>query len=205
MARCGLVLTSPLPDINLSQRLGLSNPQQTDFTRLVDPLLSIMSSHHLDFSHTFRLLGQFTSVDSPHIDRFIEMIAPKSQVPEYLYRSSRDEWKEWLKEYQTRLEESEKETGQSLQDRRKRMDAANPRFILRQWILEEAIERLEKKSDRAFLQRILDMATNPYEAYGEDEVDPAVCSRPTAEVEEQRRLCSLGDDSMLGFQCSCSS
>lgn len=164
-----------------------------------------MSQHHLDFSRTFRLLSQFTTADSPHNDRFLDMICPKSSVPEYIRDSAHGEWKEWLQKYQARVEDSDKAAGLDVSTRRKRMQAANPRFILRQWVLEEAISRLEKDNDVLFLQKVLDMATKPFEEYGEDLVDPAACARPTPEVEEERRLCGVGDDSMLGFQCSCSS
>ena len=189
----------------MPQRLGLHDSKQSDFSDLVDPLLSMMSQNHLDFSRTFRLLAQFTRIDSPHFDRLVEMLCPKSAVPQYLQNSYEEEWKEWFRTYQARLEESEISAGTSVENRRERIRAANPRFILRQWILEEAISRLEKDSDVAFLQRVLDMANRPFDDYGEEEVDPAVCKKPTDEVMEQKTLCGIGDKQMLGFQCSCSS
>ncbi|CAD6589590.1 MAG: hypothetical protein CYPHOPRED_004877, partial [Cyphobasidiales sp. Tagirdzhanova-0007] len=157
----------------MGRRLGLHDPKQSDFSDLVDPLLSMMSQHHLDFSRTFRLLAQFTRTDSPHFDRLAEMLCPKTLVPQYLQDSYEEEWKEWFHTYQARLEESEESAGKSVDNRRERIKAANPRFILRQWILEEAISRLEKDSDVAFLQRVLDMANRPFDDYGEEEVDPA--------------------------------
>lgn len=48
------------------------------------------------------------------------------------------------------------------------------------------------------------MATHPFETYGEDlPLNPDAC--PSAEVAEQQRLCGLGSKAMLGYQCSCSS
>ena len=164
-----------------------------------------MERHKLDFSGTFRLLTQFESTTSKNIDAFLDRLLPQSQVPEHLRGTCREDWKNWLGTWQARLEESEKSGGADASSRRKRMAAHNPRFILRQWVLEETIKRLEQDNDKAFLQRVLDMATNPFEEYGEDAVDPTMCTKPTDEVQEQRRLCSLGADSMLGFQCSCSS
>lgn len=133
------------------------------------------------------------------------MLLPRDLVPPYLQDTCRQDWTEWLKVYQERVEASEREKGGDVRSRQECMQAANPRFILRQWILEEAIKRLERDNDVAFLQRVLDMATHPFESYGEDIVDPAACSLPTDEVAEQRRLCEIGDEQMLGFQCSCSS
>jgi len=189
----------------MSQKLGLLDSQQSDFTQLFTPLLELMERHKLDFSGTFRLLTQFESTTSKTIDAFLDRLLPKAQVPEHLRDTCREDWKSWLSTWQARLEESEKSGGAAASSRRKRMAAHNPRFILRQWVLEETIKRLEQDNNKAFLQRVLDMATNPFEEYGEDAIDPTVCTKPTDEVQEQRRLCSLGDNSMLGFQCSCSS
>jgi hypothetical protein len=53
------------------------------------------------------------------------------------------------------------------------------------------------------------MASNPFLPYGreEDASDLALLddSHLSAEEKEERRLCGLGPDEMLGFQCSCSS
>lgn len=47
------------------------------------------------------------------------------------------------------------------------------------------------------------MATNPFEPWGDVGIDREVCVRE--EVGEERRYCGLGEQKMLGFQCSCSS
>ena len=47
------------------------------------------------------------------------------------------------------------------------------------------------------------MATNPYEPWGAERVGEEVCI--SSEVEEEGRYCGLGEEKMMGFQCSCSS
>lgn len=197
---CVASMTDPL-----LQKFGLSEPKQSDFSEIFEPFLSLLEQHKLDFSRSFRLLAQFESVESQNIERFLDMLVPGSQVPEHLKSSAREDWKAFLTKYQARLEETEASSASSSADRRRRISAANPRFVLRQWVLEEAIKRLEEKNDVTFLQRVLNMATHPFEEYGEDVVDPAQCAKPSDEVVEQRRLCEIGDNAMLGFQCSCSS
>lgn len=169
-------------------------------------MLALMESHHLDYSRTFRLLSQYTSTTSANFDKFLDKFAPKTQVPDYLHGNYRSEWKEWFQKYEKRLEESEKEAGATLSDRSARIKAANPRFVLRQWILEEAISRLRKDNDITFLQKVLDMATKPFDDYGEESIDEdEIAACPSPEVLEQRRLCDIGPTDMQGFQCSCSS
>lgn len=160
----------------------------------------------MDYSRTFRTLSQFTSVSSSDFDKFVDRFVPKTQVPNYLHGNYRNEWKEWFETYEKRLVESEQQAGAKPEDRRSRMTAVNPRFILRQWVLEESIARLRKDNDIAFLQQVLDMATKPFEEYGAElisESEDIAC--PTPEVMEQRRLCEIGPIDMVGFQCSCSS
>ena len=49
----------------------------------------------------------------------------------------------------------------------------------------------------------LQMATNPFRPWGAEGVGEEVCL--AGEVREERRYCELGDERMLGLQCSCSS
>jgi len=46
------------------------------------------------------------------------------------------------------------------------------------------------------------MACRPFDAWGGEAVGEAELSD---EVVEERRLCGLGEEAMVGFQCSCSS
>ena len=48
------------------------------------------------------------------------------------------------------------------------------------------------------------MATNPFEPWGA-EGDPRPVNELEEEEREERRVCGLGANKMLGFQCSCSS
>lgn len=50
------------------------------------------------------------------------------------------------------------------------------------------------------------MACNPYETWGdEDEEYDIDGADGDEEMRQERRVCGLGEKSMLGFQCSCSS
>jgi len=82
----------------------------------------------------------------------------------------------------------------------------NPRFVLRQWVLEEVIKKVEKDPDsgKKILGKVLQMACNPYEPWGA-EGDERPDEELDAEIREERRFCGMGAKAMLGFQCSCSS
>lgn len=89
------------------------------------------------------------------------------------------------------------------------MDSVNPRFTLRQWVLEETIAKLDTaEPDLLALDRVLEMSSEPFKAYSEEIIEKkegGSCLVEGEQEKEERRLCELGSTGMLGFQCSCSS
>jgi uncharacterized protein YdiU (UPF0061 family) len=64
----------------------------------------------------------------------------------------------WLTKYSSRLSKDREEWGSSSQEgvdaaRKRGMDGVNPRFMLRQWVLEEVVAKVEK--DATSRRRIL--------------------------------------------------
>lgn len=165
---------------------------------LFEPFLDILEDNNLDFFHTFRTLCSFPGVDSPSFKDFLGKFIPLEEVPKNQQSAAHEEATTWLQKYEQRLIESESAAGQDASSRQNRMRTANPRFALRQWVLEEAIKRLDEKKDTAFLDLVMHMSVNPFESYGED-------GAKNASEEEQARLCGIGPQGMLGMQCSCSS
>ncbi|KAG9093784.1 hypothetical protein FS749_013736 [Ceratobasidium sp. UAMH 11750] len=114
----------------------------------------------------------------------------------------------WLEKYAVRILEDRDEawTEVDLADRERRMRAVNPRFVLRQWVLEEVIADLDEDMEkgRSVLVKVLDMASRPFELWGA-EGDPRPESELGEEERAERRLCGVGSTKFLGFQCSCSS
>ncbi|KAK4049153.1 hypothetical protein OIV83_004327 [Microbotryomycetes sp. JL201] len=187
-------------------RLGLQSAQDGDF-ELVSGLLDLMALHSLDFTNTLRLLSQFPgSTTDPVYEAFIEHLLPAASVAAnpMLPPTARDDWRAWFDKYAARL--SQEQSSGQIADRRSRMNAVNPRFTLRQWVLEETIKSLDhQRGDTRMLERVLDMVGNPFESYGELDVGTAVCELLDEEGQERQRLCGIGSQAYLGFQCSCSS
>ena len=187
-------------------RLGFVSDQPEDFT-LASEFLTLLANFELDHAMSHRVLSQFPGVRSPKFDAFLDLLLPADLVPDHAREAARDDAREFLVRYETRLgAQAELDAATT---RRERMDKVNPRFVLRQWVLEETIAKLDKPGDEAdvaALERVLDMAGEPFEAYGEVEVGEAGSGAcPTKEEQERQRLCGMGSEEMLGFQCSCSS
>ncbi len=116
----------------MRRRLGLRRQDESDESTIIRPLLRTMEDQALDFHGTFRTLS-------------------KGAVVEKLLGANKDDgfrkdWERWVGTYEARVE-SEKDDWSSQAERLKEMRKANPRFILRQWVLEEVIAKVEKDPD----------------------------------------------------------
>ncbi|EIN04035.1 UPF0061-domain-containing protein [Punctularia strigosozonata HHB-11173 SS5] len=214
----------------MHQRLGLKGQEPTDEAEIVRPLLDLIKNHKLDFHSVFRKLAYFRPSlleSSAHVDgeaagsssepntgatqspleKFLSAVL--SQTPyELLDRAqAAKDVLTWLDKYAERLERDTAQWGEDADAKRQEaMLSVNPRFILRQWVLEEVIKKCEQDVDsgKRVLRKVLQMACSPYEKWGaEDQVE--LSDDVDKEVAEERRYCGMGERKMLGFQCSCSS
>uniref|UniRef100_A0A0W0FFL1 Selenoprotein O n=1 Tax=Moniliophthora roreri TaxID=221103 RepID=A0A0W0FFL1_MONRR len=195
----------------MRRRLGLTKQNPEDEATLSRPLLDMIASQKLDFHKTLRLLCYYTPLNQ---EIFITAALKNTSEPAFIDEfTARHEWSTWLDKYATRA----KEDGEWSEEERKReMLNANPRFVLRQWALEEVIRVTEKDGERGkrLLAKVLHMACNPYEVWGNEEGEmrdlellslEGEKEEMSEEEKEERRFCGVGEKQMLGFQCSCSS
>ncbi|KAJ7475769.1 hypothetical protein FB451DRAFT_1244693 [Mycena latifolia] len=213
----------------MRKRLALRRAEPTDETTLVRPLLDLMATHKLDFHGTFRVLTAFrpgmlpaseSKLDSAdnsgtELDALIARLLAQAPGAERVDRTrATEDWRTWLNVYARRVEReadqwtSTEGAAEGMDVQRTRMArAANPRFVLRQWVLQEVIAAVEKDAvrGRRVLAKVLHMACNPFEPWGGEDADPDDEAQLDAEEREERRFCGPGDSRMLGFQCSCSS
>ncbi|KZT07649.1 UPF0061-domain-containing protein [Laetiporus sulphureus 93-53] len=204
----------------MHKRLGLRRLQEDDEATLFRPLLDLLSEHKLDFHGSFRRLAFFrpSITDDPR-NALISSILALSGEPQNLDREkATHDLRAWLRLYGERIEGEREEwtRGSELQNgdreadvdaqRERTMKEANPRFVLRQWVLEEVIKNVERDVDdgKHLLAKVLQMACKPFEPWGAEDLQGDE-STLDAEIKEERRYCSLGDRKLLGFQCSCSS
>ncbi|KAG7562936.1 hypothetical protein FFLO_01626 [Filobasidium floriforme] len=197
-----------------AKRFGLADKSDRDnSSTVIDPFLQILANIELDFHSALRALCAFQpsmlkeerSADLEAVlDRMVETAKPNKRS------EGKDALKPWFKQYAAAIEQDRalwESAGDKWEESRSaEMRGVNPRFVLRQWLLEETIKKLEHGSGlarRKLLGDIMHMATHPFEPYG-GELLGAEAELSDTQKEEQR-LCSIGSRQMLGFQCSCSS
>jgi len=152
---------------DIFNRLGLRKSPKSDATGIFKPFLDLLEEHDLDFHSTFRKLSAFRpghiQDNDEKLDGFISHLLESTPRPEKLdrVRASAD-FKLWLTKYSDRILEEREEWGSISQEevdalRQKEMNGVNPRFVLRQWVLEEVIAKVEKDavSGRRVLAKVL--------------------------------------------------
>ncbi|KAF2810874.1 UPF0061-domain-containing protein [Mytilinidion resinicola] len=176
----------------MTLRLGLKTFKDSDFEELFSEWLDLMEAHELDFHHCFRRMSgvklQDLESDEARKDvagRFFAKEPPRDETP------ARERVAKWLKKWGERVREDWGEGKDG--ERETEMAKVNPKFIPRSWVLDELIERVEKKEERDILQGVMKMTLNPFEeSWGWNE-------------SEEERLCGDVPKYKGMMQCSCSS
>jgi len=178
----------------MTARLGLKTHKEEDFDKLFSELLDTLEAFELDFNHTFRKLSNISLGD-------IETEEQRKEKAGVLFHhdglsaGSEDDARAriatWLDQWRQRVIEDWGEGKDS--ERQEAMKKVNPKFIPRSWILDELIDRVEKKGEREILSNVMKLALNPFEEeWGWDR-------------EEEERLCGDVPRFKRAMQCSCSS
>jgi serine/tyrosine/threonine adenylyltransferase len=164
---------------------------------LFSEVLSMLEDISCDFNHFFFRLSKtplFTFKTSEEYEAAAEHILPAET--ETVKRASIERLATWLEStYRPRLE---KDGRMDDVERCDRMKKVNPKFVLRQWILEEVIAKTKSEKgvgveDKEMLDMVLKMVLEPFkEEWGFDKG-------------EEERLCGDVPKIERGFQCSCSS
>lgn len=131
-------------------KLGLHTAQEAD-TMLLGQLLALMQQDHVDYTIYFRRLCDFSmSGDNTAVrDLFID----------------REAFDRWTNQYTARLAaENSNDT-----ERCKRMKTANPKFILRNYLAQQAIELAQKQQDFSEVKNLLQVLQNPFDEHPEFE------------------------------------
>lgn len=130
------------------------------------------------------ILAQFgasAQMIQAEIERMNASAKLQDVTPAQKAQNDRKAWQGWLARYGARLHR-EAEAGADPQKRVQTMNATNPRYILRNWIAQQAIEKAEK-GDYSEVRRVLKLLQHPFsddiaaQIAEESSNDEAACSR----------------------------
>ncbi|KAH7321178.1 hypothetical protein B0I35DRAFT_408165 [Stachybotrys elegans] len=193
----------------MTLRLGLRTCKESDFQVLFSDLLDAMENLGLDFNHFFRRLSNIHVADIATPEARLEKASVffHSEGPPPVGSSTaRQTIAEWLEQWRSRVVEDwelDDDSSAKDEDRIQAMKRVNPNFVPRGWILDEVIRRVEQGKEREVLDRIMHMATHPFEDSWDGQTIDGVQWK--GDAEEEQRWISDPPRTERAMQCSCSS
>jgi uncharacterized protein YdiU (UPF0061 family) len=130
----------------MSAKLGLGKNLEADI-QLIGSLLALMHASQLDYTNLFRSLGNFDSSTDAANDELRD---------QFIDRAAFDAWSA---AYRARLQHEPCADS----ERKARMDAVNPKYILRNYLAQNAIEKAEKQRDFSEIDRLLNLLAKPFD------------------------------------------
>ncbi len=131
----------------LRDKLGLAIHHDKDI-ELISELFSLMENQRMDYTYFFRTLSHYDG----NRDKILSLAMLKKPL------------EEWLDLYDSRLRLEE----QSMQERIKAMQQTNPKYILKNYMLQEAIDKAEQ-GDFSAVSDLMTLAKAPFDEHPEFE------------------------------------
>jgi len=128
----------------MSKKLGIRN--ETGNAEFIQKLLNIMQNQGVDYTLFFRTLSRY---DGDKKDLLNLTLKP-------------DDLEKWLNLYDNRISEI------GLEDRISKMVKTNPKYVLKNYMLQEAIDKAEK-GDFSLVNNLLEIAHKPFDEHLEFE------------------------------------
>ncbi|GAB1269827.1 YdiU family protein [Aurantivibrio infirmus] len=144
----------------LLEKLGLTSVRNDDDS-LIEDLQSVLKVVETDMTIFYRKLANISTIDEASNNNDDEVIAPLLDAyyqTEQLNDNNKETIATWLRRYQSRLraESSDDETRRAL------MNSVNPKYVLRNYLAQLAIDEAEK-GDNSLVNELLDVLRKPYD------------------------------------------
>lgn len=145
-------------------KLGIFSEQDEDI-QLIEDLKDVLMASETDMTIFFRNLSKIDP--EREIDTeggFLEIVRESFYNPDEIKGEVLDKWRNWFRAYFLRLK-SENLTNS---ERTKNMDLVNPKYVLRNYMAQLAIDAAEK-GDYSLVSDLHEMLKNPYDEQPENE------------------------------------
>ncbi|MEM7086716.1 MAG: YdiU family protein [Bacteroidota bacterium] len=137
----------------MRSKIGLFSEGEND-PLLVKDLETILQLTETDMTLFFRSLSDFRKGDA---SKGLEVVKDAFYVPNEVSDSIAQQWREWFARYSERLEKE----ALSDAERREKMNAINPKYVLRNYMAQLAIDAADK-GDYSVIDELFQLLKQPY-------------------------------------------
>lgn len=145
----------------MAEKLGLAAFQAQTDEKLITELLQVLQLTETDMTIFYRQLAEFAieQADLTQVteDELIVPLLAAYYVPEQLTGAVKNRLAMWLRDYAQRV----RQDGTTDDLRRERMNAVNPKYVLRNYLAQLAIDQAET-GDFSLIAELLDVLRHPY-------------------------------------------
>jgi len=175
----------------MAQKLGLEAFDVETDEDLTAELLDVLQLAETDMTIFYRQLANVNlaavaiDTSTPETSTPEELLAPLMDayyVPEQLTDEVRERIVGWLRSYEQRV----RKDGSSHELRRERMNAVNPKYVLRNYLAQLAIDKAEQ-GDFSMVNELLEVLRNPYD----DQPDKSDYAKKRPDWARSRAGCSM--------------
>ena len=144
----------------MAAKLGLTTLEGAEDEALLGELLALLALIETDMTLFFRALSSFTPPNdgsATDVDAFLRVIGDAYYVPSQIDAEYRARLGAWLETYAARL----RGEARAPEERRTTMDAVNPRYVLRNYLAQLAIDAADA-GDFSKVHELLEVLRHPY-------------------------------------------
>ena len=146
----------------MAGKLGFIRFEPATDSLLIADLFSILPQAETDMTIFFRRLAdlewQAPAVAEKEDAALLAPVMEAYYVPDQLTPALRHQIADWIRRYAART----RQDGMSPETRRKRMNAVNPKYVLRNYLAQLAIDKAEA-GDFAMVHELLELLRHPYD------------------------------------------
>jgi uncharacterized protein YdiU (UPF0061 family) len=141
----------------LARKLGIAELRDRSDLELAQGFLDLLGEVETDMTIAFRCLMDL-DISAPDVTQLM----PAIYQPDDLTLSRRQMWADWLGRYSVRVA-NDAVNNLSPVDRRSRMATANPNFVLRNYLAQEAIDEIMSSGSAGRLDTLMKILQRPYD------------------------------------------
>jgi serine/tyrosine/threonine adenylyltransferase len=154
---------------DMANKLGLSQFDPAQDQELTDNLLQALQTAEIDMTIFYRMLARLSLDDTDQYTDHQWVDTVRSAYYSAPDASAEIVMANWLRSYAQRLQQDYILMGNNDTQRRARMNAVNPKYVLRNYLAQQAIDKATE-GDNSEVEKLLQILRNPYDEQPEYEV-----------------------------------